>query len=114
MAPPCADFRQVYAAGQLVAPLPEGAQLTAANNAVGHEGTYDFQRVPSEDTFYPAYTNASNYAVGVFMAGAGFSMAATVNFAKFYAFVGSSNYGSRQQIQWIKNGWTDATFGRWK
>ena len=114
MAPPHADFRQVYAAGQLVAPLPEGAQLTAAYNAVGHEGTYDFQRIPSQRIIYADYVNASNYAVGVFMAGAGFSMAATVNFAEFYAFVGSSNYGSRQQIQWIKNGWTDATFGRWK
>ena len=33
------------------------------------DGTYDYQR--DEGVFYSAYTDASNFAVGIYMAGAG-------------------------------------------
>jgi hypothetical protein len=52
----------VYAAGQAHWQDPVAALL-----AVGHYGTYDYQR--DEGVFYSAYTDASNYAVGLYMAG---------------------------------------------
>ena len=70
-APPHADFCKVYAAGQANWQNPIAAYL-----AVGQFGTYDFQR--DNEIFYSAYTNASNYAVGVYMSGAGYSYHATV------------------------------------
>lgn len=44
MAPPGADFRKVYAAGRAIASLPISEQYRLGRAAIGHEGTYDFQR----------------------------------------------------------------------
>ena len=60
-APPDADFRKVYATGQA-----NGKDSEAANSAIGQFGPFDFQR--RNGYFYHAYTDASNYAVGVYMA----------------------------------------------
>jgi hypothetical protein len=114
MAPSRADYRQVYAAGHAIASLPLLSQVPAIRAAVAQGGTYDFQRDPTKGYFYDTYTNASNYAVGVYMSGAGHSLAATKAAAETYALFYSSNYGSAKAIHWIERGWRDATAGRWQ
>lgn len=108
MAPPRADYREVYAAGRAIARLSLLSQIPAIRSAVGQGGTYDYQRDPVTGFFHDAYTNASNYAVGVFMAGAGHSLYATEITAESYAFLFSSNFGSPKTIKWIERGWHDA------
>jgi hypothetical protein len=103
-APPDADFSKVYAAGQA-----NWLDLIAAYLAVGTNGTYDFQR--DNGTFFTSYTNASNYGVGVYMAGAGFSYDATITIGSVYAKYFSSNAGSLSHISWWTRGWNDATSG---
>jgi hypothetical protein len=49
MAPPRADYRQVYAAGRAIASLPLVSQVPAIRAAVAQGGIYDFQRDPTED-----------------------------------------------------------------
>ncbi len=49
--------------------------LLDAGRAVGYRGAYDFQRVTNASggfTFVSAYTNASNFAVGLYLTGAGY------------------------------------------
>jgi hypothetical protein len=50
--------------------------LSGPGAAVGHNGTFDFQRETSiltgVTTFYSGYTNVSNIAVGAYMYGAGY------------------------------------------
>src|SRR5271169_4853447 len=104
MPPPYADFQRVYAAGQAHWQNPISAIF-----AVGHYGTYDFQR--DQGVFYSAYTNASNYAVGVYMAGAGYSYDATIAIGTLFANLYSSNAGSESQRTWWTRGWNDATNG---
>ena len=103
-APPHADFCKVYAAGQANWQSPIAAYL-----AVGQFGTYDFQR--DNEIFYSAYANASNYAVGVYMAGADYSYQATVAIGAIYASHFSSNAGAESQTTWWTKGWNDATSG---
>lgn len=52
--------------------------------------------------------------VGIFMAGASYSLPATELFAESYPFLFSSNYGSVKTMRWIAQGWEDATAGVWK
>ncbi|RBP15895.1 phage portal protein, partial [Roseiarcus fermentans] len=105
-APPDADFRQVYAAGRA-----NGRNINAARSAIGASWTYAFQR--RDGTFYSAYTDASNYAVGVYMAGAGYSYTETVLGGTAYAMRHSSNWesGFRYHIEWWTKGWNGATIG---
>jgi len=103
-APPYANFRKVYAAGQANWQNP-----ITAFSAIGQFGTYDFQR--DNGIFYPEYTNASNYAVGVYMAGAGYSYDATIAIAGAFASHYSSNAGAESQTTWWTKGWNDATNG---
>jgi hypothetical protein len=105
MAPPRADFRKVYAAGQSIAREPPLFQAPLALAAIGQGGTFDFQRDPAQGLFYHAYKNAANYAVGVYMAGAGYSLADTFELAQAYALVNSSNYGDPKPRNWITLGW---------
>jgi hypothetical protein len=74
VAPRHADYRQVYAAGQVIASLSYSEQIRRGYAALHHGGTYDFQRDPIRQENQPAYANASNYAVGVYMAGAGYTL----------------------------------------
>jgi hypothetical protein len=101
-APTKANFREVFAAGRA-----SGQSPFAAAAAIGQFGTFDFQR--DGDNFYTVYTDASNYAVGVYMAGAGFSLAETIAFGRLYAWSHSSNAGAQSQVEWWKRGWNDAT-----
>ena len=100
LAPPTANFEDVFQAGRQFG-------LTGAGANVGHSGKYDFQR--ADGKFYPAYTNASNYGVGVYMAGAGYSRLETIVIANTYAYTMSSNAGSSAQVAWWLRGWNDAT-----
>lgn len=114
MAPPHADFRQVYAAGRAIASIPYSEQYRLAHAAIAQEGIYDFQRDVPQQKFYDAYVHASNYAVGVYMAGAGYSLDATRAMAKLYALRNSKNYDAQDQLDWIKRGWEDGSSGVWK
>jgi hypothetical protein len=114
IAPPHADFRQVYAAGQAIAAMAPLGQILHIRAALRQGGTFDFQRNPIRQEAYPSYANASNYAVGVYMAGAGYSLWETLHAAEAYAFFNSSNYNSQKQTDWTTAGWNDATAGRWK
>lgn len=106
LAPTGTDFRKIYDAGKANGTL-------GINAAVGHYGTFDFQRNAgagklSANTFYPAYTDASNYAVGIYMNGAGYSLQGTHEVAEIFARMFSSNSGSPGQTQWQTNGWNAA------
>lgn len=101
-APPYADFPRVYADGQAHWQNPVAAYL-----AIWQDGTYDYQR--DNAMFYWAYTNASNYAVGVYMAGAGYSRDAMVTIGTFLANHFSSNAAANSQAPWWTRGWNDAT-----
>ena len=117
LAPPGTNFQNIYTAGQI-----NGAK---GQGAVEDFGQYDFQRnmglgLSSGDTdfvYYPAYRNASNYAVGVYSAGAGESLNWTDWKAWGYGeFINqSSNAGSAQVEDWIANGfaadWQDMPNG---
>jgi hypothetical protein len=102
-APPSADFPAMYAAGKSA-----GMNPFAINSAVGHFGTYDFQRDSSQDLFIRPYTDASNYAVGVYMNGAGFSLDQTVKIASTFANLMSKNAGTPDQVNWWTRGWNAA------
>jgi hypothetical protein len=68
-APPGFHLNQIVAAGH-------SGGLSGAGGAVGHNGTFDFQRETSiltgVTTFYSGYTKVSNIAVGAYMYGAGY------------------------------------------
>jgi hypothetical protein len=116
MAPPRANFQEVYAAGEKIANRPKGQQITEAKAALQQFGTYDFQRDKATNTYFDEYVPAANYAVGVYMAGAGYDLAATYVIAEGYATFNSSNwhnYWSRGR-PWIKTGWEDAQRGDWQ
>jgi uncharacterized protein RhaS with RHS repeats len=107
LAPPDANFTKVVAAGQA-----GGLNPFSMNAAVGHFGAYDFQRNYLNNEFTGAYTDASNYAVGVYLQGAGYSLEQALAIAQFFAQSMSSNAGDpRQQGFWLE-GWNDANLGR--
>lgn len=114
MAPPRADFRAVYAACRAIRSLPPLQQYPHGGADIGQGGTYDFQRDVPNLKFYHAYTNAANYAVGVYMAGAGYSLSITLLLAKYYAWEHSANYKIQDREQWITRGWEDGNTGRWR
>jgi hypothetical protein len=105
-APPGANFSAVQAAGRSA-----GLNPFAVNSAVGHFGTFDFQRDAASNTFTGAYTDASNYAVGVYMQGAGYSLSQTVAIAQLFGHSMSSNVGDPRQRQFWEAGWKAANAG---
>ena len=116
MAPPRANFQEVFDTGKSIANWPLMDQRDKAKAALGQFGTYDFQRDKATNTFFDEYVPAANYAIGVYMAGAGYDLAETYVFAQGYALFNSSNwykYWSRGR-PWIKIGWEDAQGGYWK
>jgi hypothetical protein len=70
MAPPRANFQEVYAAGEQIASKPLSEQYDPAKTALQQFGTYDFQRDKATNRFFDEYVPAANYAIGVYMAGA--------------------------------------------
>jgi len=95
-APPGFSLKTIVAAG-----LAGGKfNLSAMNNAVGHNGTFDFQRVQDaagNTTFYSGYTPVSNIAVGAYMYGAGYTSFGAAAIANTFARFNSSNPGDPQQ-----------------
>jgi hypothetical protein len=114
MAPPRANFQEVYAAGQKLASLPRWQHYDPISAALAQFGTYDFQRDKATNTYFSAYVDAANYAVGVFMAGAGYGVWETLNAAQAYAFAHSSNRFDYEAKVWTLIGWEDADRGAWR
>jgi RHS repeat-associated protein len=76
------------------------SSIAAMNRAVGHYGTYDYQRsrdVAGNTTFYSAYTPVSNMSVGAYLYGAGYSLDDALKIAGAFASVMSSNAGDPKQ-----------------
>ena len=116
VAPPRADFKEIYAAGERIANWQLMQQVDPASTALQQFGTYDFQRDKATNSYFDEYVPAANYAIGVYMAGAGYSLAGTYVIAQVYAMGHSSNwynYWSRGR-PWIKSGWEDGRAGYWK
>ena len=109
-APPSANFSAAQAYGSKIANMPFTERVAAIRAAIGRGGIFDFQR--SGDTFYPAYTDASNYAVGVLMQGAGYAEWETDLIAGGYAAIGSSQGWTTRQTEWWDRGWSAANDGR--
>ena len=110
MAPPSANFQEVNSAG---ARTWNPIEIDAA---LGHCGRFDFQRDAKNNTFYHPYRNASNYAVGVFMAGAGYPRGTTSFISESFASRFSSNYlkDMAERKEWTNRGWDDGHAGVWK
>jgi uncharacterized protein RhaS with RHS repeats len=110
VAPPGTNFQNVYNAGKTNG-------LSGMGAAVGHYGTYDYQRnggngyCSKGNTFYPAYTDASNYAVGVCLNGAGVSPGMAHAIANTFASMFSSNSGSTAQQNMQTQGYNAAQSG---
>ncbi|HKU17907.1 MAG TPA: RHS repeat-associated core domain-containing protein, partial [Candidatus Saccharimonadales bacterium] len=103
-APSSADFCAEQAAGRNNGPNP-----WAMRDAVGQGGRFDYQR--NGNNFYPVYTNAANFGVGVYMYGAGFSEWAMNAIGGAYSFFNSSNANAASQSSWWDNGWKAAANG---
>ncbi|MGH6839211.1 MAG: hypothetical protein ACREDT_10525 [Methylocella sp.] len=114
MAPPRADFREAYAAGEKIANWPIAERIAAGHAALAQWGTYDYQRDKATNTYFEEYADAANYAVGVFMAGAGYGKWESVAIAQGWGFFTSSNKYSERAKYWTKRGWDDADQGIWR
>jgi hypothetical protein len=110
LAPAGTNFQDVYDAGKTQGWL-------GARHNVWQYRIYDFQRNGGggpkpgnlDNIFYSAYTDASNYAAGVYMNGAGASLSETLNSARIEALVTrSKNAGSPRQREWQTQGWQAA------
>jgi hypothetical protein len=107
-APPHADFKVVYKTG-----VNDGlANYKAANKAIAQGSAFDYQRDIVNKIFHSCYTDASNYAVGVYMQGAGYSKSEMLIIGLWYALNNSKNAGSLHQIHWWFKGWNDAKNGK--
>jgi len=112
LAPAGTDFQAEYNAGK-------SNGLFGANSQIGQYGKFDFQRnrglgecsAGGTNVFYPAYTDASNFGVGVYMNGAGYSLSETVEIGDTFALFKSSNAGATAQSQLWTNGWYAAQSG---
>ena len=116
-APPGANFHTVYKAGNYTGTLNIPFKWNQINSDVGHFGNFDFQRQihflqPDNFDFILAYTDSANYAVGVYMNGAGYSLDETINVSGGFAKLFSSNSGDPQQLKMWKAGWNDAENGQ--
>jgi hypothetical protein len=103
-APSSANFCAEEAAGNT-----NGMNPFAMNQAIGQGGQFDYQR--DNGSFYPAYTDASNFGVGVYMYGAGFSESEMNAIGNSYSFLFSSNKNAASQATWWANGWKAAASG---
>jgi hypothetical protein len=114
MAPPRANFQEVYAAGEKIANWPKAEQIEEAKAALEQFGTYDFQRDQATNTHFKYYVNASTYAIGVYMAGAGYGRWFSIKIAQTYGFFFSSTKYDPNAEAWAYKGWDDAHNGDWR
>lgn len=116
-APADADFQTVFNAGRTNGRF----NITALKKSIALNGIFDYQRnkghgdiSPALNIFYPAYTEASNYAVGTYMRGAGYTLLGTYISGIGYALYTGINYWhalSLEMWQWWANGWNAANEG---
>lgn len=114
MAPPHANFQEVYAARKKISLQWPLQQIEPAGNALRQFGTYDFQRDKATNTFFKAYIHSANYAVGVYMAGAGYGLSQSLTIAHIYALRNSKNAFTYDARAWTTKGWEDAQSGDWR
>ncbi|MGI8568432.1 MAG: hypothetical protein ACR2KT_04880 [Methylocella sp.] len=104
MAPPRANFQEVYVAGEKIANWLIANKYQEAKTALQQFGTYDFQRDKATNTFFNKYIYAANYAVGVYMAGAGYGKWVSVKIAQTWGFFTSSNKYDDKARTWTEKG----------
>jgi hypothetical protein len=110
-APPSFDLSVIVADGNAHGMI----DFTHMGDAVGHNGTYDFQRVhdgAGHTTFYPGYQPVSNIAVGAYLYGAGYGKIGGGLVSDTYAFINSHNFGDPLQKQFRDLGWEMAKAGK--
>jgi hypothetical protein len=108
-APAETNWQVIVDAGKAHGPL----NYEAGKAAIGQGGTFDFQRLDaSKGIFYSKYIDASNYAVGLYMYGAGYSESEMVSVAGAYSLRHSTNPMSDQLPFW-QMGWRDASAKRY-
>ena len=108
-APEKTDFKAIYDLAKSTPPLDEPL---AAYEAILHYGTFDFQRnmgrgKQKDNYFYSAYTDASNYVVGVYAHGLGQSRDFTLAIGRIILSKSKNAGDPRPQSMWLK-GWDDA------
>lgn len=106
LAPPSFDLGKIEAAGRA-----GGWSPSAMNSAVGHYGSFDFQRstIGGNTTFYSQYQVASNIAVGAYLNAAGIPEIIANGIEDVFAAFGSSNTGDGNQIMGQEIGWDAAS-----
>ena len=102
-APASADFEKVFQAGKAMVQQPQEKWKNYIDSQVGQFGAFDFQR--NDGIFYSQYTDASNYAAGLFMNGAGFSYQQTMIFAGGYAATHSKGGVTARRARWWTYGY---------
>ncbi len=88
--------------------------MSAAKSAVGHYGTFDYQRYTNstgDAIFYSGYTNVANFAVGAYLYGAGFTQLGASTISNTFAFFASSNAGDPSQALYRNAGYQAAASG---
>lgn len=103
------NFGLIWLAGEIAKNNGEANIKAVIGHALGQGGTFDLQR--SGANFYVKYTNAANFAVGVYMNGAGHSWLATLSAGTYYSMRHSSNGASAIQRYWWRQGWVAAETG---
>lgn len=98
-------FCRVYKASKT-----NGGDLILMDHDIGHFGTFDFQRDSVNRRFIKEYVDASNFAVGVYMNAAGYSLEDTVRIGSTYPSNASPEDKAKQHRMWI-NGWQAAASG---
>ncbi len=109
VAPPNFSLRAIVGAGQAA-----GRNLFALRRAVGQGGTFDFQRVTDSAgniQFYSSYTPVSNFAVGAYEFGSGFTRGQGDFLSNLYATLFSSNAGDLKQALYRHLGYDAAAKG---
>jgi hypothetical protein len=108
-APAATDFAQIYDAGQKIRDDNFFHKLFEVGPIL-HYGDYDLQR--QDGSFNRNYTNASNFAVGDFMNGAGFSWPATVVLGDIYALTHDQGRIPPGDKPWWQAGYDAAAGGK--
>jgi hypothetical protein len=111
LAPSSLDIGKIAAAGKA-----GGWSPSAMNSAVGHYGSFDFQRsrdTAGNTTFYTQYQVVSNVAVGAYLYGTGIPEILSNAIEDTFAASMSSNGGDSNQLLGMgRCGWPNLDFMR--
>jgi RHS repeat-associated protein len=103
-APPQFSIKTIVTAGEAGGMF----NVSAMGNAVGHYGTFDFQRVrdsAGNTIFYSGYTPVSNVAVGAYTYGADFTKNGALAIAKTFKLFVAGNKGAASAPFFTGLGW---------